>query len=362
MPWIELGGRIISEHSLPYIIAEIGVNHEGSLEKAKELVSLAKEGGADAVKFQSYKAETLAVKRSPAYWDTSKEPATSQYELFKKYDAFGEKEYIELADYCRSAGIDFVSTPFDDAAIEFLNPVVPFFKIASADITNTPLIRKIAEKGKPVVLSTGASTLAEIDMAVEELRGKGSEEIALLHCVLSYPTAPRDANLGMISGLQRAYPDLLIGYSDHTPPDEMMLVLTAAYLKGARIIEKHFTDDKKLAGNDHYHAMDSEDLKKFKENVAQLFLFNGLDHKHPISSEGPSRRNARRSITLKQALSGGTIIHADMITCKRPGHGISPLCWDEVIGRATVRDLPEDHQVLWSDLGPIQDNRAVQAS
>ena len=149
---IKLGNQIIDDITPPYIIAEIGVNHEGSLEKAKELIELAKEGGADAAKFQTYKADTLASVNSPAYWDRSKEHTGSQHELFQKYDCFEEKDYIALCEHCKNVGIDFISTPFDDLAVDFLNPLIPFFKIASADITNIPFLRKIASKNKPVIL------------------------------------------------------------------------------------------------------------------------------------------------------------------------------------------------------------------
>ncbi|NDE21064.1 MAG: hypothetical protein EBZ98_05350, partial [Actinobacteria bacterium] len=161
--------------------------HEGSLELAKRLVELAKEGGADAAKFQTYKADTLASRHSPAYWDTTKEPTLSQFELFKKYDAFGPAEYQALAEHSKQVGIDFVSTPFDDAAVDLLAPLVPFFKVASADLTNTPLLRRVARTKKPVVLSVGASTIEEIDGALTTLRAAGARDIALLHCILNYP-------------------------------------------------------------------------------------------------------------------------------------------------------------------------------
>ncbi|NBS37649.1 MAG: acetylneuraminic acid synthetase, partial [Actinobacteria bacterium] len=173
-PRIHLGSRVVGAGDTPYVIAEIGVNHDGSLETAKLLIDLAKNGGADAAKFQTYKAETLASKHSPAYWDTTKEATRSQYELFRKYDVFGPDEYKELAKHCASVGIDFVSTPFDDAAADLLAPLVPFFKVASADLTNTPLLRRVARAGKPVVLSVGASTLEEIDGALATLRAAGA--------------------------------------------------------------------------------------------------------------------------------------------------------------------------------------------
>ena len=175
---IKLGDRIIYTDSKPYIIAEIGVNHEGSMDQAKKLIDLAKKGGADAAKFQSYKADTLASKNSPAYWDTTKAPTKSQHKLFQKYDQFEPEDYIILSQYCNNHNIDFLSTPFDDQAIEFLDPLVPFFKVASADITNSPLLRKIGSKGKPVVLSTGASTLEAIDIALNTLENSDCQVTA----------------------------------------------------------------------------------------------------------------------------------------------------------------------------------------
>jgi N-acetylneuraminate synthase len=349
-PSVSIGNKIINAKTLPYIIAEIGVNHEGSLEKAKELIVLAKEGGTDAVKFQTYKAETLASKNSPAYWDLNQEPTTSQYELFKKFDNFGEREYELLAEYCCKVGIDFLSTPFDDRAVDFLFPLVPCFKVASADITNFPLLRKIAAKGKPVLLSTGASTLAEIDTAIKELERNGCLSLALLHCILNYPTPYENAHLNMIEGLHRTFPNYIIGYSDHTLPDESMLILTASYLKGARIIEKHFTHDKTLPGNDHYHAMNMDDLRRFSANLSLLQKAEGERHKEPLSSETIARENARRSIVLKNAIQKGETLTGDTLTYKRPAFGISPIYWDEVIGRRTVRKLPEDHILQWHDL------------
>ena len=178
--------------------------------------------------------------------------------------------------------IDFLSTPFDDNAIEFLDPLVKFFKVASADLTNTPFLRKIGKKGKPVFLSTGASTLVEIDNAVDTLERSGCADIILLHCVLNYPTEHANAHLRMISGLKRLYPNHIIGYSDHTLPDNAMTSLLTAYILGAVVIEKHFTHDKTLQGNDHYHAMDKSDLSRFVELARSVHLQMGsTEHKNP---------------------------------------------------------------------------------
>lgn len=350
MKQIKLGNRLITNDSQPYIIAEIGVNHEGSIDKAKELIALAKEGGADAAKFQSYKAETLASKNSPAYWDTTKEPTQSQFELFKKHDKFGEKEYIELADFCKKTGIDFLSTPFDNVAVDFLEPLMPFYKIASADITSIPMLRKVAGKNNPVVLSTGSSTIWEIEKAIAELTNHGCKEIALLHCILNYPCPDENANLNMIYGMEKAFPEFIIGYSDHTLPDDCMLTLIASVIKGARIIEKHFTHDKTLPGNDHYHAMDVNDLKKFKDQLKKLRILEGEIGKKPIPAEDKSRLNARRSIVLNKDIKKGSVLQESDLTYKRPAHGISPLYWDEIIGRKSRHDLEEDHVLQWIDI------------
>lgn len=350
-PTIRLGSHTLTQFSFPYVIAEIGVNHEGSLDQARRLVDLAKEGGADAAKFQSYKADTLASRHSPSYWDTSKEATRSQHELFSKYDRFGPEDYVSLAEHCSQVGIDFLSTPFDDAAVEFLDPLMPFFKIASADLTNIPFLRKIAKKGKPVVLSTGASTLGEIDTAVDTLSKAGCEQIALLHCILNYPTEHKNAHLRMIEGLKRAYPRHVIGYSDHTLPDDAMSSLLSAHLLGAVILEKHFTHDKTLPGNDHYHAMDVNDLRRFIELARRVHeLLGESDHKQPLPSEASARQNARRSIVLQKNVPAGHVLSVEDITYKRPGTGISPLHWDEVLGQKTSQALAADHVLQWQNL------------
>jgi N-acetylneuraminate synthase len=347
---IHLGSRVVGAGDTPYVIAEIGVNHEGSLETAKRLIDLAKHGGADAAKFQTYKAETLASKHSPAYWDTTKEATQSQYELFRKYDAFGPDEYKELANHCASVRIDFVSTPFDDAAVDLLAPLVPFFKVASADLTNTPLLRRVARVGKPVVLSVGASTLEEIDGALATLRAAGAASIALLHCILNYPTADENANLRMISSLAHRYPECVLGYSDHTVPQNGLPSLVAAWLLGAVILEKHFTHDTSLPGNDHYHAMTAEHLQQFRSEIRRVQPLLGSNQKAPLPSEDIARLNARRSIVVARDLPAGHCISEADITYKRPGSGVSPLHWDEVIGRRTARTLAADDVLQWSDL------------
>ena len=349
-PQIRLGDRLVSADSEPYVIAEIGVNHEGSLDKAKKLIELAKEGGADAAKFQTYKAKKLASKNSPSYWDLSKEPTTSQRTLFEKYDCFEQKDYLSLAGHCQKNGIDFLSTPFDDDAVGFLKDLVPFYKVASADITTLPFLKKIGRTGKSVVLSTGASTLKEVRLAVNTLREAGASHVALLHCILNYPTPFEQAHLNMIKGLVEEFPECVIGYSDHTVPEESMLVLCTAYLKGARILEKHFTYDKSLPGNDHYHAMDVGDLLIFKKQMALIRKIEGQRGKEALASEQISRSNARRSLVLQCPVKAGQRLTEMHLTYKRPGTGISPAEWDHVLGLKVNRDLDEDSILQWDDL------------
>ena len=324
----------------PYIIAEIGVNHEGSMATAKRLVDEAKEGGAHAVKFQSYKAETLASKHSPAYWDTTKEPTESQFKLFKKHDSFWKDEMQELKDYCDKVSIEFMSTPFDVKSAEFLNDMMDVFKISSSDITNKPFIEHICSFRKPIILSTGASDLEEVQDAVNWIK-PFNVPLALLHCVLNYPTSDKNANLGMIVGLKDAFPDNLIGYSDHTLPKDMKVCEIATML-GSVIIEKHFTHDKSLQGNDHYHAMDKEDLKKFNANLETTFEILGSFKIEALADEAKSRLNARRSLVAAKDIPKGKIIEKSDLIFKRPAHGISPKYIEDVVGKAAKVDIKED--------------------
>jgi sialic acid synthase SpsE len=343
----------------PYLIAEIGVNYYDIAKKenisllnaAKLMIDKAKEGGADAVKFQSYKAESLASKDSPGYWDKDEEPTDTQFDLFKKFDFFGVNEYTELAEYCNKVKIDFLSTPFDFDSVDYLDDLVKYYKVASADITHYPLLEKIADKGKPVFLSTGASTVDEIKGAIDIIQDIDSEiEIVLMHCVLSYPTKNVDANLKRIKHLKNNFEGFEIGYSDHTRPDENMVILSAAYVFGAKVIEKHFTLDKTLPGNDHYHAMNVDDLKKIRYNLEILNEVLSKDEKDFLKVEEISRKNARRSIVLAKDMKKGQIITEEDIIIKRPGVGISPTEYYNVLGKKINKDLKEDHILKREDL------------
>jgi N-acetylneuraminate synthase len=346
MKIINIKEKIIDEKSRPFIVAEAGVNHENDMELAKRLIDEAILGKADAIKFQTYKAEKIAAKESPTYWDASE----TQREYFQRYDKFGEDEYRELAKYAEMKEIIFMSTPFDFEAVDLLDELVPVFKISSSDITNIPFIKYIAKKGKPIFLSTGASTIGEIVDAVSSIESEGNNKIVLLHCILSYPTKYEHANLNMIKNMKDIFFNYLIGYSDHTKPDKNMMTLTTAFMLGAKVLEKHFTYDKSLKGNDHYHAMDYRDLIVLNNNINIVEKIMGEKIKHPIESELRSREYARRSIVADIDISKGTIIKSNMLTYKRPGTGISPKNLYLVLNRKVKKNIKKDDIIKWSDL------------
>ena len=339
----------------PFVIAEMGVNFYDTarvmgispLDAAKLYINKAAEAGIDCAKFQSYKAGTIVSKNSPAYWDTTKEPTKTQYELFLKHDSFGEAEYRELCDYTHAKGMDFTSTPFDYASADYLEGMVDFYKISSSDLSNIPFIKHVGAKGKPVYMSVGAAYLSEVDVAVRALKEVGCKDIVLFHCVLSYPTDPKDANLRIIETLKRDFPDVRIGFSDHVAPDDTMMTLATAYLLGADVIEKHFTLDKTLPGNDHYHAGDPNDFVKAIANFRWIDTVLGSPEKTVLDCEIVPRREARRSLVLTRNMKAGEVIQAEDIMPKRPGTGISPEYVQIVVGRRVVRNLEEDTILTW---------------
>lgn len=338
----------------PFVIAEVGVNHENNINLAEKIIKQAKIGGADAVKFQTYKANLIASKKSPYYWDLKKVPIKSQYKLFKKFDKLDYEDYIKLKKICDHYKIIFSSTPFDINSAIFLDKIVPFFKIASADITNFPLLDTIFKFKKPVIVSTGASVLSEIKNIKRRVDKKyPGSELIFLHCVLSYPTKYSDANLNMIKFLNKEFPKNIIGYSDHTMPDEEMLVLREAYRMGANIIEKHFTLDK-LKGkknNDHFHSMDFNDLKKFIQLIKKTNLIKGNVFGRPLlECEKKSRKNARRSLyTYGEISKNEKFSHLNVIA-KRPGGGICPSKISQILGKKAKKKLKDDHKISKQDI------------
>lgn len=340
------------------LIAEIGVNYYDiakqrgitPMSAAKLMCREARDAGIHAVKFQTYKAETLAAADSPAYWDITEEPTTSQRELFEKFDAFGKSEYRELADYCGEIGIEFCSTAFDFESADYLNELMSVYKISSSDLTNLPFIEYQAAKRKPVIMSVGAGDLDEMRAAVQTVERVNDQPLVLCHCVLEYPTPYDHANLRRIASLKEAFPQAIIGYSDHCKPDDSFDVIKTAYMLGATVVEKHFTLDKTLRGNDHYHAMDPDDARRILSGVAFVERLAGSPDLVFSKTEIAARTNARRSIVARGSISAGTVVERDSITFKRPGTGIAPSRLDEVLGRRAVVDIADDTILQWDML------------
>lgn len=338
------------------LIVEIGVNyydianklHIAPMQAAKLMILEAKNAGIHAVKFQSYKAETLAAKDSPSYWDTSEETETSQYSLFKKFDSFGKEEYCELARFSRQVGIDFLSTAFDIEAVDYLTDLMDVFKISSSDLNNHPFVKYQAQKNKPILLSVGASELEEIKETVTLIRKYNDKPIVLMHCILEYPTPYEHANLNKIISLQQEFPGFYIGYSDHTKPNENYAAVKTAYLLGARIIEKHFTLDKTLKGNDHYHSMDPFDARKIIQAVHEIDILLGNGKIQCLESEKIARKNARRSLVANRDINKDTVITEEMLTYKRPGTGISVSEMENVIGKIAKCEIKKDTIMTYS--------------
>lgn len=332
------------------LIAEIGVNYYEIahnmkmtlIDAAKYMIDAVKKAGVHAVKFQTYKAEKLASKNSPYYWDITEEKTASQFELFKKYDLFGYKEYEEISNYCKSIDLEFFSTPFDFESADYLNNIMNVFKISSSDINNLPFIEHIAKKNKPVLLSVGASNEDEIDTAIRIIKENTDQPIVIMHCVLEYPTPYEHTNLNKIITLKNKYNDLFVGYSDHTKPNDSYDVIKTAYNLGAIIVEKHFTTDKSLKGNDHYHAMDSYDAENIICGIDFINKIRGNDAICCLESEITARKNARRSVVSLGEIKSGEILTRKNVTFKRPGFGISPDNINTILGKKAKCDIADD--------------------
>lgn len=325
-----------------YIIAEAGVNHNGSFETACRLVDAAKAAGADCIKFQTFRAEKLVSRGAKkAVYQQQTTGEGSQAEMLKKLELPFE-QFTALKAYCDRAGICFLSTPFDGDSIAFLNTIaMPFWKIPSGEITNYPYLRALAETGKPVVLSTGMSNTEEIRDAVRVLREHGTKEIRLLHCNTEYPTPYEDVNLKAMETLREGF-GLEVGYSDHTRGIEIPI---AAAALGAVIIEKHFTLDRNMEGPDHKASLEPDELARMVRSIRNIEKAMGNGVKAPSPSEKKNIAVARKSIVAKTAIRAGEMLTEDNLTVKRPGTGISPMKWNEVIGRRAAKDFEEDELI-----------------
>ena len=329
-----------------FIIAEAGVNHNGSVELAKKLVDAAKEAGADAVKFQTFKTKNLVTKNArKAEYQIKNSGEESQYEMIKKLE-LSPDEFWEIAKYAEDKGIIFLSSPFDAESVDLLDEIdIPAFKIASGEITNFPLLKCIAKKQKPVILSTGMSTIGDVEEAINLIE-KYNDDIILMHCLTNYPAKKEDANLNVIKTLEYAF-KRPVGFSDHTSGIEMSV---AAVALGSCVIEKHFTIDKNLPGPDHKASLEPHELSEMVKAIRNIEKGLGNGIKKPTNDEIKIKKLVRKSIVAKEDISKGSILTGEMLEIKRPGTGIEPKYLDELIGKELIEDVKKDDLLKWNQL------------
>ncbi|MBI4423410.1 MAG: N-acetylneuraminate synthase [Elusimicrobia bacterium] len=328
-----------------FIIAEAGVNHDGSLEQAHRLVDAAVESGADAVKFQTFTAELLANGAAPrAPYQQREVGAGSQVEMLRRLE-LEDKAFVELAAHCSRAGIEFMSTPFHKEAADLLEPLVRRFKIGSGDLTDIPLLEHVARKGKPLILSTGMSGNDEIERALKAVAGSGVP-VSLLHCTSLYPAPFDTVNLKAMAGLRARF-GVPVGYSDHTLG---LAVPAAAAALGAAIVEKHFTLSRALKGPDHAASLEPAELRTMVEMIRQVEVALGDGVKRVMPGEEATRAAARKSLVARRDLPAGTTLGPDMVAAKRPGTGIPPADLAKVLGRTLRRDVKADEPLGWDFL------------
>lgn len=340
---IAVDGKMIGAGHPVFLIAEAACNHMCDLEAAKEMIDLAADAGADAIKFQTYKAERLTRKGAMTYWRGKRIP---QIEYYRKLDRFGAPEYEALIKHGREKGIITFSTPFDVESAEMLNDLgAPIFKIASCDLLDSRLLRCVAGFGKPVILSTGGSTVEEIERAVATIFTTGNHQLILMACTLSYPAANEDANLLRIRALKEQYPGIIVGLSDHTEPDAHMVIPSLGVALGAKVLEKHYTLDRRLSGSGHFFSMNPEDLKKMVENVRLAEGVLGDGALGVGQAEIAARNSARRSIVAERNIERGETIESSMLGMKRPAEGLPGWMMDALIGQRAKTNIQADQAV-----------------
>ena len=326
-----------------YIIAEAGVNHNGNIELAKKMVDSAKEAGADCIKFQTFISENIVSKNAEKanYQKQYADENESQLEMLRKLELSFE-DFITLNEYCKKKDIQFLSTAFDFDSIDFLNTLdMNCWKIPSGEITNLPYLIKIANTRKSVIMSTGMSTISEIEAAINVLRNNGIGEITLLHCTTEYPAPYEDVNLKAINTLKNTF-NVKVGYSDHTKGIEIPI---AAVAIGAEVIEKHFTLDRNMEGPDHKASIEPNELLSMVKSIRNVELSMGDGEKKPLGSEIKNISIARKSIIAKVKIKKDEILTEDNLTVKRPGNGINPMKWNEIIGSKAIKDFEEDELI-----------------
>ncbi len=345
MKKVKIADRLIGNSEPCFIIAEAGVNHNGNINLAKKLIDVAKEAGADAVKFQTFKAEELLTKTAGKAKHIEGE--LSFFEMVKRLE-LGKKELQQIAEHAKRKGIIFLSTPTGEESVDLLSDLgVPAYKIASGDITNIPLLRYVAREKLPIILSTGMANLGEIEEALNAIYASGNKEVILLHCVASYPTPLEEVNLRVIETLKQAF-QVPVGFSDHTVSTVVPIV---AVVLGASIIEKHFTLDKNLPGPDHKASASPDELRQIVHGIREFELASGSPIKKATKSEESTKLAFRRSIVARTHIPKGTKIKAPMLSFKRPAGGVSPQYVDSVIGKEAKSDIEPDQIIKWDMLG-----------
>lgn len=346
---INIKNKIISHASPTFVIAEGACNHMCDMRLAKEMIDKAGACGADAIKFQTYKAERLVTKNAQTYWNYGS--TKSQYEYYKRLDKFDRQEYKELFEYAKDKDIIVFSSPFDIDSADMLNSLgMPLFKIASCLITDIRLMGHIASFGKPVILSVGGSELEEIHDAVNAVYQQGNFSLILLACTLSYPAKDFDAHMLRIKKLADYFPEVIIGYSDHTEPDKNMIIPSIAVSLGAKVIEKHFTLDRAMTGSGHSFSVDPQALTKMIENIRLTERLLGKAEIAVAEAERNTRQSARMSVIASRDIEKGKIIEYGMLAVRRPGTGIFPKFMGKIIGRKAKRNIAADEQLNWVDL------------
>lgn len=349
---IAIGSRKVGAGEPVFVVAEAACNHMCDMDLAREMIDRAAKAGADAIKFQTYKADRLVTGRADAFWGNEK---ISQMEYYRRLDRFGIDEYSELFAHAREREILAFSSPFDEESVDMLAELdMPVFKIASCDITNLGLISHIAGVGKPVILSTGASSPDEIDGAIEAVFDQGNYQLILLACTLSYPTGAADSNLLRIRTLHDRYPGMVIGLSDHTEPDRNMVIPSIAVALGAGLIEKHYTLDRSMTGSGHFFAVDPIDLENMVKNIRLTETLFGTGVLGVAETEKRARESARRSIVAERAIRKGEVITADMLGVKRPAGGLEGNRMTEVIGKKATIDIEQDQFISLDALESIE--------
>lgn len=337
---IDIAGRKVGPGFPALIIAEAGVNHNGNLEMARRLVDVAAQAGVDVAKFQSFKAERLAASSAPKadYQLSATGSGESQLEMLRRLE-LSEMAQKEIKDYCQQKGVLFMSTPFDEGSADFLEGLgVEVFKIPSGEITNLRFLSHVARKGKPMIVSTGMSSLEEVEVAVRTIQGVGNKQIVLLHCVSNYPADPSETNLRAMRTMREAF-YVPVGYSDHTMG---ITIALAAVALGACVIEKHFTLDRNLPGPDHRASLQPDELADLVEGVRMLESSLGDGRKGPAASEAGTAAVARKSLVAARDIPAGTSLTEECIVIKRPGTGLPPSMLSQLLGRVAVKNIPAD--------------------